>query len=237
MGENKSEGYEINLKDCFYVILRQKWIILLVSIVVALSTFIYVNMKATSYYTAKATIYILDNDKKLNMADLQLSNQLTYDYELLIKSDIVTEAVIDRMSLNMSPAALASKIWVTAKENTHVIVISVGDSDPYFARDIANMVYEVAAEKMVDVMNIDAVKLISPARIPTAKSGSNTTRTTLIAFMLTFVVSCMIAVFIDTVSDRIKNPDDVTKEFGLSTLGSIPNMKLSKVHSKKGDDK
>jgi capsular polysaccharide biosynthesis protein len=204
-------------------IFQEKWLILLVSLVVALSTFIYCKTNRTEVYTTSTNIYILNNNSTVATgSDFQTAELLTKDYEELIKNVVVTEAVVARLGLDMTPQKLSNMIDVSSKEDTRIIKISISHRDPYLAAQIANTVREIASVKIVDIMKIDAVNLVSEAAIPTTKSGTGAAMTALLAFAAMLVVCVTVIGTIDVLNDTIKSPDEIATTLGINSLGAIP---------------
>ena len=223
MEKQVQNDYQINLRSMLIAIFQEKWLILLVSLVVALSAFIYCKTNRTEVYTTSTNIYILNNNNTVATgSDFQTAELLTKDYEELIKNEVVTEAVVARLGLDISPQQLSNKIAVSSKEDTRIIKISISDKDPYLAAQIANTVREIASVKIVDIMKIDAVNLVSEAAIPTAKSGTGATRTAMLAFIATLVICVTIIGTIDVLNDTIKSPDEIVTRLGINSLGAIP---------------
>ncbi|MBQ8606091.1 MAG: hypothetical protein IJ408_05080, partial [Clostridia bacterium] len=185
-------------------------------------------------------IYIMDNtiySASMNYADFQAAQTLTNDYEKLITNPAVLEPVIDKLGLSMSTGALSRTIGVTAYEDTRIIVISVSHADPYLAADIANTIREVASEKIVSTMGIDAVNPINEAKIPIAKQGSGSKTPAVFAFVFCIVISFCVIMILDILNDTIKSPDEVIDKLGISNLGSIPyDPDLKNQLSREGDN-
>lgn len=240
--ENQEKSYyQINLRSVFINFFQEKWLILFSSLILALTVFLYTTITTKPYYTASTEIYIMDNSfasSSMNYSDFQTAGFLTSDYEQLISNPTVIEPAIDKLDLKMSASALAKTIGVTAREDTRIIVISVSNTDPYLAADIANTVREVASEKIVSIMGIDAVNLVSEAKIPTEKKGMGSLNTTVFAFVLGLVISFCVILVLDIFDDSIKSPDEITEKLGLTSLGSIPyDPELKNQYSKKGEKK
>ena len=68
-------------------------------------------------------------------------------------------------------------VSVSTPEDTRIIAITVTDTDPVRAMEIANAVREAASEHILNVMDIQAVNVVETANLPTGPSGPNTTRT------------------------------------------------------------
>ena len=242
METQEKSNYQINFRSVFITFFQEKWTILFASIILALLVFLYSTLKTTPFYTASTEIYIMDKgyaSATMNYADFQTAQIITSDYEQLIKNQTtILEPVIDKLDLKMSAASLARSVGVKAKEDTRIIVISVSNVDPYLATDIANTIREVASEKIVSIMGIDAVNLISEAKIPTAKQGTGSLNTTIFAFFLGIVISFCVILILEMLNDTIKSPDDVVEKLGITTLGSIPyDSEIKANFIKEGDRK
>ena len=217
----------IDLLETLDNALKNKWLILLISLIMAVLGFIYCTLFKVPTYTATTQVYILNSvSESISYSDMQTSIQLTSDYEKLITNVSVTEKVIDKLNLSMSPAALASKISVASPEDTRILVISVTDRDPFMAKQIADAVREVASEKILDIMRIDAVKLVNEARVPTASTSNGATKTAMTMFLISLVLCIGVIAIINIFDDSVKSPDDIERYFGISLLGSIPVEKM-----------
>ena len=230
--------YQINFRSVAIAIFQEKWLILLISLAVALSAFIYSKATKDPVYTTGTNIYILNNsgDNSSTPSDFQTASLLTDDYEELIKDVAVTEAVVDRLDLNLTPAQLSSKISVSSKEDTRIIRISITDKDPYLAAQIANTVREIASVKIVDIMKIDAVNLVSEASVPTSQSGTGAMRTAILAFMATFALCILAVAALDIFNDTIKSPDEIVTRLGINSLGAIPYNAENKKGKSKNEE-
>ncbi|MGJ7011616.1 Wzz/FepE/Etk N-terminal domain-containing protein, partial [Ohessyouella blattaphilus] len=86
---------EIDLLEIARVLLNKIWMIILCVIVGVTLAFGVTKFVITPQYTATSMIYILSNTTSISSAvDLQLSKQLTIDFEILAKSRPVIERVI-----------------------------------------------------------------------------------------------------------------------------------------------
>lgn len=229
----------INFRSVMISFFQAKWVILFASLCLALSVFLFTTIRTNTYYTASTEIYIMDNttySASMNYADFQAAQTLTNDYKRLITNPAVLEPVIDKLGLSISTGALSRMIGVTAYEDTRIIVISVSNDDPYLAADIANTIREVASEKIVSTMGIDAVNPINEAKIPIVKQGAGSKLPTVFAFVFGIIISFCVVMIIDILNDTIKSPDEIVDKLGITTLGSIPyDPDLKKQLSKEGD--
>ena len=126
---------EINLIDLLYYILKRVWVVLLVTFSFAAAALIFCKFFIVPEYTASARVYVLSRSSEDSLAysDLQSSEKLTSDFEVLITGRNITSVVIENLHLNLSHSELVNKISVTSPNDTRVLQISVTDKDPQLA--------------------------------------------------------------------------------------------------------
>lgn len=215
---------EIDLMEIFVLMLHRLWLIILCATAVGAAAFGISKYLLTEEYQSTTRIYVLNrqNDETLTYSDVQLGTQLTRDFPQIIKSRYVLEQVIEVCGLQDTSASLASRVSVDTQSDTRIVSITVTDPDPAMAQYIANELREAAAQRIVSVMDIQAVNVVDDADLPTAPSAPNVIRWTAIGFMLGAFL-CMVVVLIQfLMDDTIKTSDDIEKYLGLSTLGMIP---------------
>lgn len=227
MDENRNN--EIDLLELIRYLFRHIAIILICTVVLGAAAFVGVKLFKTPYYTASTRIYILNRSKDdiTTYSDLQSSDKLAADYEVLITGRNVTNIVISRLNLNMSNSALAKKISVSNTNGTRILQITVTDTDPARAAAIANCVREVAQEQIMAIMEIDAVNLVYEATVPTNKAGPNAGKYGLLAAVLGGMLATAVLFLRFLTDDSMRTEEDVERFLGLNTLAMIPfNDKL-----------
>lgn len=234
----KKDDIEINLIELFFYL--KKRIVIIVAAVLAATAigFVLTQFFIAPEYTASTRMYVLNRSDETNVvySDFQTSTLMSSDYKALITGRNVTDEVISDLGLNMSSGQLAKLITVTSPDNTRIVQIDVIDTDPQRAADIANAVYETAAEQIQSIMDVDAVSLVYSAEVPESPSSPSLLRNTIIAAALGFIVAVGVLVVIYILDDTIRTEEDVERYLGLGTLGVIPiSQELGTKHkAKKG---
>ena len=72
----------------------------------------------------------------------------------------------------------------------------------------------------------NALSTLEEARLPTRPIGPNKSATILLAAVIGFALAAAAAYLLEYLDDTMKNPEDVEKALGLTTLGAAPVMKL-----------
>ncbi|MEG0962446.1 MAG: Wzz/FepE/Etk N-terminal domain-containing protein [Lachnospiraceae bacterium] len=220
----QNDEIEIDLGELLSVLLSKWQIILLSGVVVAMIAFGISKFILPPVYESTTGILVLDqqSNQTLTITDLQTGTQLAKDYEVLVGDRTVVEQVIREMNLDMSYEAFLGIMTISTRTDTRILSITVEDYDPYQAMNIANKVREIATEHIEDIMDINSVKVVAEANLPTSASGPNVMKWTMIGGLLGIFISVGIALMFYLLNDSIKTPDDIERYLGLSTLGSIP---------------
>lgn len=215
---------EIDLLEIFHVLLSRIWLILSAGLFCALVCLILSKFVVTPTYESTTKIYILNktDSSSVTYSDMQLGTQLTKDYAELINSRYVLEEVIQKLSLDAEYKDLLNKVEVTTPSDTRIVAITVTDTDPAQAMNIANCIREVSSDHIQNVMDIEAVNVVETANMPTEKAGPSVMKWTLIGGVLGVFLVCAIVLVQYLMDDTIKTSEDIEKYLGLSTLALIP---------------
>lgn len=215
---------EIDLKDLIIYLLQRWWILLLCTVIGAGLALTYTIVAITPQFQSTTSIYILNkqNSGTVTTNDLTVSSQLTKDYAKLIKSRTALENVLESLNLSGSYEALSRKVTVSILSDTRILEISVKDPDPELARELADEVRNQGAERIRQVMDVEAVNVVDVANLPTAPVSPNKKKNTLLGALVGLVLCGMIFVVNYLLDDSIKTAEDVEKYLGLSTLALIP---------------
>ena len=224
-----NDEIEIDLREVFILLLSRAWLIALVGMLTAIIGFVLSAFVIAPTFESTSKIYILNKQQEntVTYSDVQLGTQLTKDYAQLITSRLVLEKVIEDLSLteineDIDYEAMLDKVEVTTPTDTRILSITVTDTDPVLAMEIANSVREAAAVHIKNVMDIEAVNVVETANLPMEKAGPSIAKWTLIGGCIGAFLVMAFVLLIFFMDDTIKTSDDVEKYLGLSTLALIP---------------
>ena len=146
---NNNDEVEIDLGEVFHLLLSKLGVIILSGIVFCLAAVMGTMLLITPKYESTTKIVVLSkqDSSTLTNQDIQTSTSLTKDYAELIKSRTVTEGVIAQLNLDMTHEKLLKKLSVDTPTDTRVVSITVTDTDPYTAAEIANAVRDIASKR------------------------------------------------------------------------------------------
>ncbi len=234
MKQDKDE-IEIDLMEIFMVLMRWIWVIAAAAVAGGLLMLIYSKFFITPTYESTTRIVVLNTDKSedVNLSDLQVGTQLTNDYSELITSRYVVESVIEKFELDTTYEAFVKNIAVSTPSNTRIIDITLTDTDPLMAKEMVDELRDVAAVRIKDVMQIEAVNIVDEGNVPTQKAAPSVKKYTLIGILIGGFLSVAVVLVLYLLDDTIKSSEDVEKYLHLSTLGLIPIIETEEESRKK----
>ena len=246
----QNDEVEIDIGHILSILWEKILIIIATGLIVGLAGFLISKFLITPKYESETKLYVLNraNDSATTLSDVQLSTQLTKDYQILVTSAPVMNQVIKELKLDMKASELASTISVDTPSDTRVLQITVTSDDPQRAKVIADKVAEVSSEKICDIMKIEQVNVIEEGSISEQPAVDTVQKWTLIGLALGIVLSCAVIIVRSMLDDTVKTTEDGEKYFNLSTLAVIPisegmddgvgkNKKAKKAKKKKSKSK
>lgn len=226
MEQRYDEEIEIDLMEIFMVLLHYAWVLVIAAVTVGGAAFAFSRFVVTPTYESTTRILVLNRQEaaggSLTYSDLQLGTSLTKDYPELIQSRYVVEKVMEIFGLDTTYEAFTKKIRVSTKSDSRIIDITITDPDPVLAKEIADALRDIAAERIVEVTDIQAVNMVDEANVPVRPANPSVARWTLGGFLLGGFLAAAVVLVRFLLDDTIKSSEDIEKYLRLSTLGLIP---------------
>lgn len=218
-----NDEIEIDLLELFHVLLRKLWLIILCGIVGLVMTGIVNFFVLTPQYEASSMIYVLSKTTSITSAlDLQLSQQLTTDFETLALSRPVVETVIEDLGLDYTYEEMLELVTVENPDATSILRMVVTNPDPELAAEISNAMADTTADRISEVMVTDKPSTVEDAVVPEYPVSPHTLRNTALGGLVGAFAAAALIIVLHLMDDTIKSEEDVKKYLGLSTLAAIP---------------
>lgn len=224
----EQEYQEIDLIEVFWVVLRKWWLIILLMVIAGGAAYYVTDTYITPVYKAESTLFIgkeSDILSNISLSDVSLDNKLVLDYRELIKTRLVTEEVIEELSLITTTKGLIENLSIDVIADSRFMHISYEDPIPERATQIVNSLSDVLANRAMDIVGVDNVKIVDYAIVPVEPISPSKMKNVAIAAVLGAMVALGI-IFLQMLMDNtVKTEEDVEKILGLSVLGVIPEFK------------
>lgn len=142
-------------------IARRWWFLLLLGPIISGGAAYWTSSQQDDMFAATSTLLISQSDpSQQDLSGLQAGERLGSTYQQLVNTDPVLQAVIDRLQLPLTIGDLRSSVSASVVTGTQLLRVTVRDSDPGRATQIADAV----AEEFSRVISERSTQLSSASR-------------------------------------------------------------------------
>lgn len=241
---------EIDLKELIGVFWKKKILIVVVVVIFALLGLIYSNISKSPIYESSTSLilipeksedpeafadyyHITNNDEIIDVektynetsrltAEMTINSRIFSASTTIATSQKVANKVIENLDLDMSANDLISSITVTPTVDTQNLKISVTNSNPEMACNLANEISKAFVEEAGDIYNTEAFYILDEAIVPTNPSNDTSPLKNVVIFA--FIGAVLVAGYILVMymfDTSVKSSQDVENVVKLSTLATI----------------
>ena len=233
-GGDSDEGAVLNFRD-FVRLLRARWVTVCVTAVVVVAGAVAFNLLTTPRYEASTRLFVSTSagasasDANQIYSGTLLSQQRVLSYTKLVTGGTLAQRTVDKLHLDMSADNLQREVKASSPPDTVLIDVSVVDSSPDRARDIANalsdefvvMVGEL--ETPPDGSAPDARVVVQQrASLPTEPVIPQTIRNLGMGLALGVLLGIGLAVLRDRLDNTVKSGPILEEITGAGLVANIP---------------
>ena len=210
------------LELLFELFLHWKWILAVV-LLCAGAAGIFNTYCVVPSYQAKAQIYITNTEQMIDIQNVQLSAELTVDYEEILRSYTVLQKVIDDLKLPMDYEELSSHITITNPNDSHILKIYVETEDSQLSMNIANTLLKYGIDYIYRIVGNDEPTIIDCAVDKTTKTvKTSTLKFALMGGLIGGIIICGIFIVRYLMDMTFKTEEDAENYMQLPVLAVIP---------------
>lgn len=221
--DQDSDELEIDILQILREWKKKLWLILLMMILCGGAAGAFSKYILIPQYRSTAMMYIVSKETTLtSLADLQIGSQLTQDYKIIVTSRPVLQKVIDEMKLPLEYEELKQKITIENPSNTRILTITAEDSNPWRAKETADLVAKTSAEYIGDIMEMVPPKIIEEGVVATRKSSPSNGKNAVLGAVAGALLACGSVAIKVILNDSVQTEDDVMKYLSLNVLASVP---------------
>lgn len=224
----------IELRELLEIMLKRKWLIAVVVVICLAIGSIYSFFMVTPLYRSETTLMVngskgtsvSDIAASFDLGSINLSQKLVVTYGEIVKSRIVLEQVIERLSLNMTYKELLGKTTSQQVGSTEILKISVTTTNPDNSAIIANTIADVFVKEVMRILKANNVETIDVAIPMNDPVNVKTALNIAISAVLGLMIGVFITFALEFLDQTIKTEQDIEKHLGLNVIGSIPDYAL-----------
>lgn len=226
---------EINILALCKSLLRKAWLIVLCAVVFGIGGYIYTDQCVDPMYRSSILLYVnsstsTDNKDNISSSDLATSQRLVKTYIIILRSDPVMDKVATNLERStgkkLSGAAINGMISAGAEDDTEVFRVSVSNTDPVLAAEVANAVAAVAPKEIEAVILGSSAKVVQQASVAGAPYSPNKTRQAALFAVIGAVLAIAFVLIREFMDVRIKSEEDLAEICDAPILGYIPELNM-----------
>jgi capsular polysaccharide biosynthesis protein len=215
----------LELSDYLRILRQRGWVIILIAALTAVAAFGFSAMQTEVY---KSTLNLWVNPARLDFGQTQAVKELLGGYEAWLQSSRRAETVINQLQLDMLPEELLGDVAFASDSLRRTVQISVKNSDPNLANDIAsawgNLLIQKQQElnsenRQEDRITIEFQDNPKPA-LDRPKTKINTAAGAVFGALLGVIVVFGLE-WIE--SGIVRRSEDVERFLDIPVIGRIPN--------------
>lgn len=231
---------EVTLQDIFWTLKKYFfWIILTTAVFVA-GAFAYTEFLVTPMYETSFSMGVNSNGRdsaaQVTNNELVAEARIAETYKVLLTSQPVTDAVSAKLGGTPSATKIEGMITASVQKDTMVIDVTVSDSDPQRAANVANTISEVAPKVLAELPVGGILYGIETAKVPRTPISPNLVSNLTMGFILGLLLSSAVIILVAVLDTTIWREEDLERSFNVPVLGSVPSMKansMAKLKKKK----
>ena len=183
----------------------------------------------TPKYETDTQLVVQSNQETLTNANLQSdltgNVMMVNTYKDLIKSDVVLDQVSLQLTkengIQYTSNELNKMISVTQSQNSQMFSIRVISINAKEAMEIANKTAMIFKEKAVEILKVDKVSIISPAKLQTTPVSPNKKLNLLIGAVIGLLLGFLIVFLLEFLDKTVKDTKFIENDLDLPLLGEV----------------
>jgi len=228
---------ELELKEYFRIIRKRIWLIAAFVAIVALVTGVVSIYFLNPVYSASTKIIVNKaNDSTIgtpmDLSTVNLNIRLINTYKEIIKTTGIMDKVAEKYpDFGLSAEQLIKKIKVSSVNDTQVMTLTVEDRSYDQAVQMVNAITEVFREEIPQIMKVDNVTVLSPAKVSEhpAPIKPNSKLNIAIAIVVSLVFVLGVVFLLEYLDDSIKNEKDIEAYLAVPVLATISKVKSDEI--------
>ena len=230
---------QIDLLELFRAIWKNILAIALVAVLVGAAAFGYTVCCITPTYQATASLYVNNSsfsfgaaNFSISTAELNAASALVPTYIYILESRTTMEEVIQEADLSYTSDQLSGMISASAVSSTGAFEVTATSTSPAEAELIANTVAKILPDRIAEIVDGSAVRIVDYAIIPAHRSSPSIIKNTAMGILLGGFLSVAWVVLRSLMDDRsrilIQSADELREMYpDVRVLAVIPDMRMA----------
>ena len=225
---------KIDLMKLAKYLIRHCWLPILCAVVGFAGVFAYTTAHHVDTYTAYSTLYVFNgspnvtNYSYMSSSDINSAVRLIDTYLVVIRSNKVMDAVLDRLSEkypNLTAQYVMNTLSMGSVSETGVLRVNCTTTDPQLSADICNDVVDIAPREIIRVVNAGSIEVIDYAEVPKAPNGSDVLKKSMTGGLAGGVLACGLLALLFLLNQRVRDTKELAEIYTVPVLAEIPRRR------------
>lgn len=216
----------MELSDYFRIVRQRGWVILVLMALTAAAAFGFSKMQTPVY---QSNLRMLVQPSRTDFGQAQAAKTLLSSYEQWLYSSYRAQSVINNLQLDMTPGELMGDVRVASDGNSFIIELSVENTDPDLANDIARswgnelIMWQNANNDKLNKEDRITIEFVDDPRAGLDRPDTSINTAAGLVFGLLLGVA-LIFLLEWLASGVIRRSEDVERYLDIPVIGSIPHQ-------------
>lgn len=230
----------IELLPLIKALLRHIGLIVLVTIIAAIASYLITHFFVKPTYRTNFSVYVnnhteMDKSTVLTSSDLSASKSLAKTYAEIIKSRHVLMEASGNCGLSYSYQKLAGMVTTSTNNDTEIITVYIESESASEAYKLAQKIADTAKARVTTIVEGSSMQVVDEPFMPDTIYQPNYMKSTIIGGILGFIIITVILTLIIIMDNRIKSDEELENRYdGLVVLGIIPDSESANKASEYG---
>lgn len=224
---------EKTILDYVRLIQKRLWIIVIFVLISCVTTYYVSRTFVKPVYAASGQLIVnYINAQGNNLNDVNVSLNLVQSYKEIIESSKILDQTAENYpELGLTADQIAGKLEVKISEKSQVINLKAEDENYAVAAGIVNDVSATFIEAVPSLMNLNNVKLLTPADpdLHPAPANAGVVMNLLISFVLSLLVMLGAIFFLESINNTLRTEKEAEQLLGLPVIASVPLIRKKRL--------
>lgn len=230
----ENEELEIDLRRLMRAIWKKLWLVILVTILGGVISFLVTVFLITPKYESSAMFYVNNNslsvgDVSLSMSssDISASKSLVDSYIVILNARSTLNDVIDYAEVDRDYKEIREMMEAEAVDSTEIFEIVITSPDPKEAKDIADAIAYILPKRISSIIEGTSAKIVDSAVTAVKPSSPSYVKNTVLGLILGMMLVLGMILLKEIFDVTIKEEEDIEQISKYPILASVPDMMSS----------
>ena len=214
--------------DVYRALWRHKVFILVLTALFGTATWFFVS-RQTKTYEATSLVRVQQRITSPTEAygALQTGQLLAETYAKIAEADAIRRRIFTLVHDRIPTDTGVIRIQASPVNQLDLLNLSAQSSDPQDAALVANAAPRALRNFIRETGTLrDQIVLVDRATVPTKPVAPHVKRSVVLALLLGLIFNSALALVLELLGDRVRDPEELERLFGVPVLATIPSVKL-----------